>query len=290
MIQFPKISIVTPNRNGGEYLEQTILSVLNQNYPNLEYIIIDGGSTDNSLEIIRKYEDKLAFWVSEPDKSLYDGIQKGFEKSTGEVMAWLNSDDMYHPGALFTVAEIFASFQEVDWLMGKPSTFDEYGRVVFCGDLKRWSKYDFYLYDYDWVQQESVFWRRKLWVEAGGKVETELKLAGDLELWLRFFRHAKIFVTEALIGGYRARSKNQFSLEQFEKYAEEADKVLKAEKISPDDKRILKKYRSAVFIFKIFRKLNFLDFSSVFLYFKVKLFNYPPVIRFDRLNQRFRIK
>ena len=96
---YPKISIVTPNYNGVKYLEQTIVSVLNQNYPNLEYIIIDGGSTDGSVEIIKKYESKLSYWVSEPDMGLYHAIQKGFEKSTGEIMAWINSDDMYVKGS-----------------------------------------------------------------------------------------------------------------------------------------------------------------------------------------------
>ncbi len=93
---YPKISIVTPSYNQGQYLEQTILSVIGQNYPNLEYIIIDGGSTDNSIEIIKKYERYLAYWVSEKDKGHYHAVQKGFDKSTGEIMSWLNSDDILH--------------------------------------------------------------------------------------------------------------------------------------------------------------------------------------------------
>jgi glycosyltransferase involved in cell wall biosynthesis len=93
----PKISIITPSFNQAQFLDATVQSILSQNYPNLEYIIIDGGSTDGSLEIIKKYEKHLHFWCSEPDAGQYDAINKGFAHSTGEIMAWLNSDDMYCP-------------------------------------------------------------------------------------------------------------------------------------------------------------------------------------------------
>ena|ERR1035437_1146809 len=173
----PKISIVTPNFNGAKYLEETILSVFEQNYPNLEYIIIDGGSTDGSLEIIKKYDKKLLLWLSEPDNGMYHAIQKGFDRSTGEIMAWINSDDKYHPGSLSIVSEIFEKYPEVNWLTGSITHFDVYGRTIRVFQPQRWSKYDYYTGNYGWIQQESTFWRRGLWEKSGGKLNLDVKYA-----------------------------------------------------------------------------------------------------------------
>lgn len=296
-MNYPKISIVTPNFNGGEYLEDTILSVLSQNYPNLEYIIIDGGSTDNSIDIIKKYEDQLTYWISEPDNGLYQAVQKGFDKSTGEIMAWINSDDVYHPKAFFTVAEIF-NLDGVNWLQGVPSTLDERGRTIGVSKVKRWSKFNYYTGNFHWIQQESVFWRRSLWQISGGKLETEMKYASDLELWLRFFRFEKLFVTNALLAGFRVRSKNQLSLDHKDAYFIEASDRINIEVnnvISLEEKKIavqIRKYDLAInkFRFKPFKQI----FGTIF-YLKMKktkesLFDYPPLIIFDRINQKFKIE
>ena len=109
--QYPKISIITPSYNQGQFLEETICSVLDQGYPSLEYIVIDGGSTDNSGEIIQKYAPHLAYWVSEKDSGQVEAIQKGFDRATGDVVAWLNSDDVYMPG---TLDKIGAAFHDMD--------------------------------------------------------------------------------------------------------------------------------------------------------------------------------
>src|SRR5688572_2633651 len=128
--KYPKISIITPSYNQGEYIEKTILSVLEQNYPNLEYIIIDGGSTDNSTEIIRKYADRITYWISEPDKGQSDAINKGLKLATGDIVNWLNSDDYYEPGALFKVAEAFNN-PEVNVFAGRSHLFTGVDTIVY---------------------------------------------------------------------------------------------------------------------------------------------------------------
>jgi glycosyltransferase involved in cell wall biosynthesis len=295
-MHYPKRSIVTPTFNGGAYLEQTIQSVLSQDYLNLEYIIIDGGSTDDSVMIIKKYESQLAYWVSEPDRGLYDAIQKGFDQSTGDIMAWINSDDLYHPKAFFTVAEIF-EFDEVNWLQGIPSIFDEGGRTVAVSGIKRWSKLDYYLGNFQWIQQESVFWKRSLWIKTGSKIDDEMKYAGDLELWLRFFRHEKLFVTSALLGGFRQGSNGQLSLDFLQEYLEEARASIKKEventipKVERDLVGSLKKYNVYLGMINsnFFKIIANKIFFSRIIKNKELYFSYPPMISFDRIKQEFKI-
>lgn len=287
----PKISIITPNFNGGKYLEKTIESVLSQNYPNLEYIIIDGGSSDNSVEIIKKYQSKLAFWVSEPDNGLYHAIQKGFDKSTGEIMAWINSDDMYHKGSFSIVSEIFTNFKQVKWLMGKPSAYDEKGRTILVHDLKRWSKFNYYTGDYEWIQQESVFWKRSLWESVNCKLNTKLNFAADFELWMRFFRHEKMYVVEALLGGFRLRSKNQISLDYLKDYIDEVESVIKNEKNTLTDKELNVVHKVLKFKNKSKKVNHFLRFYYNFRFKKIvkKEYQLPKVLYFDRIKQAFKL-
>ena len=212
-MNWPKISIVTPSYNQNHFLERTIESILSQNYPNLEYIIIDGGSTDGSVDTIKKYEDQLSYWISESDKGLYDAINKGFKQSTGDIMGWLNSDDTLHKNALYNLAEIF-SLKGINWIQGKPSFIDEEDRIVMVADKKKWCKYDFWLGNNGWIQQESTYWSRKLWEQSGAYINTSYKLAGDFELWDRFFTHEELYSLDCLIGAFRTRSSNQLSLDK----------------------------------------------------------------------------
>lgn len=258
-VQYPRISIVTPNYNKKVFLEKTILSVLSQGYPNLEYIVIDGGSTDGSVEIIKKYEKDLAYWVSEPDQGMYYAIKKGFEHATGEIMAWINSDDMYHPNALFTVAQIFSDFSNVSWLVGAQTHYDESNRTVKVNQSVYFNHRSFLMGIYQWIQQETTFWRRSLYDKAGG-IKTDYRLAGDFDLWMRFSRHEKLFTTDALIGGFR-HSKDQLS-HQMEQYCREVDDIVAKEiKLCGDSER------------NAIRKIKFL-FRCVQLVKRTKIFNW----------------
>jgi len=118
---WPKISLVTPVFNSARYLEAAIRSALSQQYPNLEYIIVDGGSTDGSIDIIRKYESQLRLWMSESDRGMYDAINKGFARSTGELMGWISATDLLHPGSLSVVGGVFRRFPKVEWITGRPT-------------------------------------------------------------------------------------------------------------------------------------------------------------------------
>ena len=200
---WPRITLVTAVYNGARYLEDTIRSILSQEYPNLEYFIVDGGSTDGTVEIIRKYESHISGWISEPDKGVYDALNKGFARATGEVMGWLNASDMLHANGLFVVGSVFRALPKVEWITGRPTKFSAEGELIETMDLARWSRYRFLAGANRYIQQESTFWRRGVWERAGGKLDARLRAEGDFEQWVRFFRHAPLYSVDALIGGYR---------------------------------------------------------------------------------------
>ncbi len=231
--KWPKISIVTPSFNQGQYLESAINSVLSQDYPNLEYIIVDGGSTDNSLEIIKKYSRYLHFWCSEIDDGHYFAVNKGFTKATGDIFAWLNSDDIYCQDAFITVGTIFSQFPNLAWLTTlKQLVLDSHGHCKSIKSIPGFSKKAFLdgLYftrtfsGLGFIQQESTFWRSKLWEKVCG-IRTEFTLAGDFDLWARFFLHENLYGIDHQLGGFRIHGENR-SL-QINKYISEAEQSLK---------------------------------------------------------------
>ena len=170
-VVWPKVSVVTPVFNSARYLEAAIRSVLSQAYPNLEYFIVDGGSTDGSVEIIQKYEAQLAGWISESDRGMYDALNKGFARSSGEVMGWISATDMLHAGSLFVVGNVFQTFPQVEWITGRPTGFTDEGMGAQILNLRRWSRLPFLLGANRYIQQESTYWRRSLWERAGSRMD-----------------------------------------------------------------------------------------------------------------------
>lgn len=275
----PKISIVTISFNQAKYLEKTINSVLDQNYPNLEYIIIDGGSTDGSVDIIKKYESKLSYWISEPDNGPYHAVEKGLNKCTGEIMAWINSDDFYLPGAFEKVAKIFNENPGVNWIRGLAVEAKENDDLVkritipWC----RWSKYRYLTNDFQFIQQESTFWRKKVWDEAGGKMDPSVRYAGDMELWSRFFRKEKLYTATVELAAFRLRGENQISIDKRKEYIQECMTIAKRER------RMLSTWkRIYVFFLWDVKYLNGLCFFwnvPIFKWIYASFFAIPVLIR-----------
>ncbi len=234
MQKLPTISLVTPSYNQGGFIEETIKSVLAQKYDNLEYIIIDGKSSDGAVEIIDKYKNDLSYYISENDRGQYDAINKGFSKSTGDIMAWINSDDVYLPNTLSLVGRIFAQFEEVEWLTTRyPAVIDENGNLIKLQTVPGFSRHGFLCGDNlpasgwqatSFIQQESTFWRRSLWERAGGKIDDSFNFAGDFELWGRFFENAQLYAVDVPLACFRKHD-SQKSSAQFAAYLAEAKTI-----------------------------------------------------------------
>jgi glycosyltransferase involved in cell wall biosynthesis len=179
----PLVSIVTPSFNQARYLESTLRSVLDQEYPNLEYILVDGGSTDGSLDIIRRYSDRLAWWVSEKDRGQTDAINKGLARANGEILAWLNSDDTYEPNAIREAVAFLKDHPGVGLVYGDANFIDENGRVVGRFPAAQTS-YQRLRQGYVHIPQQSAFWRADLWRKVG-PLDPAFYFAMDYDLWVR---------------------------------------------------------------------------------------------------------
>jgi glycosyltransferase involved in cell wall biosynthesis len=204
---FPKISVVTPSYNQGEFLERTICSVLDQGYPNLEYIVIDGGSTDGSLEIIKKYEKHLSYWVSEPDQGQGDAINKGFLKSTGQILAWINSDDVYLPGAFWKIAELFNKNSNAAIVYGDYIKVDSEDKCVALRRQPSFS-YRICLYGYLTIMQPASFFGRQAFLDAGG-VDIAYEYAMDYDLILRLAKGRRVVHTKEYLAAFRIHSSSK---------------------------------------------------------------------------------
>ena len=199
---WPKVSVVTPTLNQGRFIEATIRSVILQGYPDIEYIVVDGGSTDNTAEIVSRYGPWIDTRLSEPDNGQSDAINKGFGLSSGAVLAWLNSDDTYEPGALLRVGAFFRDNPGADVVYGDTHIIDGEGRVIrelrdvpFSRRALAYGSVN--------INQASTFWRREAFFELG-TLDTTLDYAMDEDLWLRFSRSgAKFIHVPSVVASYR---------------------------------------------------------------------------------------
>ncbi len=185
-VELPLVSVITPSYNQARFLEATIRSVLEQDYPRIEYFILDGGSTDGSLDIIKKYAPRLAGWVSEKDEGQTDAINKGFARATGEILAWLNSDDTYEPGAVREAVEFLRGRPEVGMVYGEANYIDENGRVIGRFPAAQ-TDYTRLRRGYVHIPQQASFWRADLWKKIG-PLDPSFYFAMDYDLWVRLAR------------------------------------------------------------------------------------------------------
>jgi glycosyltransferase involved in cell wall biosynthesis len=189
-MSLPRISLVTCSFEQARFLEATLRSVLQQGYPALEYLVIDGGSRDGSVDIIRRYEAALAYWISEPDDGQTAALIKGFTRANGEIMGWLCSDDLMLPGSLRAVGEFFEAHPDIAAVYGDALWIDEQGRLLRPKKEIAFNRFVF-RYAHNYIPQPSMFWRRRLYAAVGG-LDPRFDVAMDGDLWDRFATHARI--------------------------------------------------------------------------------------------------
>ncbi|NUQ84609.1 MAG: glycosyltransferase [Anaerolineales bacterium] len=218
----PLVSIITPSYNQAPYLEQTLRSVLEQDYPRIEYIVIDGASTDGSADIIRKYADRLAYWVSEKDNGQAEAINKGLARATGGIIAWLNSDDFYFPGAVASAVRAFEAHPEAGLVYGDTVAVDEKGEFIHFPRYAQWSLED--LLTFHILGQPAVFMRRDILLKAGF-LDPSFHFLLDHHLWIRMASHAPmVYVPEQWAAGrFHESAKN---IAQAARFGEEAFRIL----------------------------------------------------------------
>jgi glycosyltransferase involved in cell wall biosynthesis len=209
----PSVSIITPSFNQAQYLESTILSVLNQDYPNLEYVVVDGLSTDGSQEIIKKYEDKLSWWISEPDLGQADAINKGLKKTSGEIVAWLNSDDLHLPWTINQAVKLFSANPEAGLVYGDAVSADGSGKLLNELRFEQWDISDLLMFRI--ICQPAVFMRRET-LNRTGFLDPSYHFFLDHELWIRIARQSRIVHHPQIwaVSRYHPQAKNVTLAEQ----------------------------------------------------------------------------
>ncbi len=264
-----KITIITPSLNQGKYLESTICSVLDQNYPNLEYFVIDGGSTDSSVEIIKKYQDKIDYWVSEKDSGQSNAINKGLKKATGKIITWVNSDDMLHPGILSKIPSYFNQ-TDVGLIFGKTISFgDNTYDKISSYDLKDLNAK---LLGRVTFPQPASFFRAEI-LEQHGLLDESLHYGMDYDLFVRIALNFKIKPIEEIVSlnRYHPESKSIASTFKFASdWAKVFSKILRSFDFTEEiiaDMRELKLYYEGSDFYKVGFKFDKKELQRAYLYF-----------------------
>ncbi|MBI4032695.1 glycosyltransferase [Candidatus Berkelbacteria bacterium] len=228
MSTWPSISIVTPSYNQAHFLGATIESILSQDYPNLEYIVIDGGSTDGSVDILRTYGNRIR-WVSEPDRGQTDAINKGLRQTSGEIVAYLNSDDVLEPGALHRVVRTFQDHPDARWLTGQCRIINEHGQPIrsFIRSyksfwLKRYSRGKLFVTNF--IAQPATFWRRSVHDEIG-YFDESLRYVMDYDFWLRLSALGDPLIVPHPLAAFRIHAASKGESQYYKQFAEDAEVV-----------------------------------------------------------------
>ncbi|MBP9040384.1 MAG: glycosyltransferase [Anaerolineaceae bacterium] len=242
MNSYPLVSIITPSFNQAQFLEKTMLSVLGQDYPNIEYLVADGGSTDGSVEIIRKFEDRLAWWVSEKDRGQADAINKGFSRAKGEFIAWVNSDDYYLPGAVSQAVKALQEHPEAGLVYGNVQVVDKDEEIINTLTYGNWQLPD--LMTFHIIGQPAVFMRRDA-LEKAGYLDLSYHFLLDHQLWLRMGLAARYNYVPTLWARahYHEGCKN---LAQAAEFGKEARRIVEWMKSEPAFEPYLRIYQRRV--------------------------------------------
>lgn len=247
----PKITVVTPSFQQGDFIEETLVSVLSQGYPNLEYFVIDGGSTDRTVEVLRRYSSQLTHWVSEPDRGQTHALIKGFDLATGEILCWLNSDDLLEPGTLGFVGEHFQQNHETRFLYGDAVWVDRSNGYIRPKKEHAFNRF-IWLYDHNFFPQPSCFWRRELYTEVGG-LDEHFQLAMDGDLFIRFAdRTRPIHVKQAFS---RMRLYPEQKNQRFREQSDREDEEIRLRTVGEESRAGLRAKRVAAKALRVSLKL-----------------------------------
>ena len=222
---WPKVTLVSVCSGEGEELRDTVRSVVGQSYPNLEYVVVGIGDGLGRSSFLREFQGRFCWMDCADATEANAALNAAFAKTSGEIMGWLEPGEMLHTKGLYALGSVMAAFPEVEWIYGRPFNFSPSGIPAGIKPLERWSRIRFLAGGNKYIHRETLFWRRSLWERAGGKLNGELGVAAEFEMFVRFFRHAQLYSVDALIGGYRVHPGNHSTDGSHQRYNDAIDAI-----------------------------------------------------------------